>query len=433
MTSEPPASRSRPKSPTVASRKKVTPENLARLGPERLAEILASVAAGRPELKRRLRMELAAEQGAEHLLPEIDKRLASLLASRSKISWRQRNAVIREIEGLRALIAERLTPLDGAAALDRTFAFLDTASVVHLRMRDREGLLAAVYRRAAADLGARLAAADVPTAAQRLAEAISRAPANWAEWMGGALPPTAAGLADATLRNLASGVTGSPAIVAVCRQLADASGDVDAYRATFTAEALRTSEVSAQVAARLLAAGRVQDAGAVLAAGRPQPPRRLAGRNAAAAGGQDAWEAVWIDYLERDGQADAAQEARWAAFERTLSVDHARAFISRLTGFADVEAEDRALAYAAAFPDVEAGLEFLMGWPALREAAELIASRADDASTPPEKAELWAGRLRTRYPQAAHILLRKAAAMAFRRREFAICDRLTAEADSIEL
>ena len=55
------------KTPTVASLKKVTPDNLARLD-ERLAEIVAEAADTRPDLKRRLRMELAAER-APIILP----------------------------------------------------------------------------------------------------------------------------------------------------------------------------------------------------------------------------------------------------------------------------------------------------------------------------------------------------------------------------
>src|SRR4051812_18027125 len=100
------------KRPTPASLKKVTAENLAGLGAERLAAIVAEVAANRPELKRRLRMELAAEQGAEHLALEIDKRLASLETSRSKVSWRQRATFVRDLDGLRGLIAGRLAGLD---------------------------------------------------------------------------------------------------------------------------------------------------------------------------------------------------------------------------------------------------------------------------------------------------------------------------------
>jgi hypothetical protein len=50
-------------------------------------------------------MELAAEQGADHLLTEIDKRLGSLETSRSKVSWRQRPTFLRDLDGLRILIA----------------------------------------------------------------------------------------------------------------------------------------------------------------------------------------------------------------------------------------------------------------------------------------------------------------------------------------
>jgi hypothetical protein len=144
------------------------------------------------------------------------------------------------------------------------------------------------------------------------------------------------------------------------------------------------------------------------------------------------WESVWIDYLDRSGQADAAQAARWASFERTLSADRARDFTSRLTDFQDVEAEARAFAYAASHPDFQRALAFLIAWPALAEAGRLIIARPDDIEVPDDQAELWAAMLRRRQPAAAHLLLRKAAAAAFRRRDFAICDRLTQEADAIE-
>lgn len=103
--------------------------NLAALGAERLAEILVAAAANWPELKRKLRMELAAAQGADHLLTEIDKRLGSLETSRSKVSWRQRPTFVRDLDGLRILIAGRLAGLDGSAALDRGIQTADTAEV----------------------------------------------------------------------------------------------------------------------------------------------------------------------------------------------------------------------------------------------------------------------------------------------------------------
>src|ERR1700712_4745978 len=116
------------KRPTVASRKTLTPENLAGLGADRLADILLAVAETRPDLKRRLRMEVAAGQGAEHLVPQIDKRLATLETSRGQVTWRQKPAVIRDLDALREMIVERLGALDRGAALDRLWLFLKTAA-----------------------------------------------------------------------------------------------------------------------------------------------------------------------------------------------------------------------------------------------------------------------------------------------------------------
>ena len=105
------------KRPTVASLKRVNAENLKALGAQRLADMLIAAAAGRPELKRHLRMELAAAQGAEHLAVEVDKRLGALETSQSKVSWRQRQSFVKGFEGLRALIAGRLAELDPPMAL----------------------------------------------------------------------------------------------------------------------------------------------------------------------------------------------------------------------------------------------------------------------------------------------------------------------------
>jgi hypothetical protein len=140
------------KRPTVASLKKVTPENLAALGAERLAEILVAAAQTRPELKRRLRMELAAEQGADHLAPEVDRRLASLETSRSKVSWRQRPTFVRDLDILRVLIAERLAGLDRPGALARMWQFMDIARRVGGRVRDKDGALGAAPARATGDI-----------------------------------------------------------------------------------------------------------------------------------------------------------------------------------------------------------------------------------------------------------------------------------------
>lgn len=422
------------KRPTVASLKRVNAENLVGLGAERLAEILVGVANTRPELKRRLRMELAAAQGAEHLAVEVDKRLASLETSRSKVSWRQRATFVRDLDALRDLIAGRLGPLDREVALARMWLFMDVAARVNLRVRDRDGSMAAVFDRAAGDVGALLREADETAAAGALASAVTRNPAGWAGWLPLTLegaPPT---LAQAALRGLRAREGATAAWLPVVRALADAAGDADAYRSTFTAEALRSPSVAAEVGERLLRAGRVEEAGRVLQAAAAKPAGRgWTGAKPRSVEPDYDWETAWIEYLDRSGQGEAAQQARWASFERTLSAERAKAFTRRLSGFDDVEAEGRAFERAAAHEDFQRGLQFLMDWPALPEAARMIQDRAEDVVADGELAQLWAAKLRTRHPAAAHLLLRKAAAAAFRRRDFATCDRLTQEADSIAL
>ncbi len=422
------------KRPTPASLKKVTSENLAALGVERLAEILADAAATRPELKRRLRMELAAEQGADHLALEIDKRLASLETSRGKVSWRQRPAFVRDLDGLRGLIVGRLAALDRAAALNRLWIFMGVARRVSGRMRDKDGSLADIFERAAQDLGQLLAQIDAGMAAERLVNAIAQSPSLWAAWLPAVLVQAPSALAEAALRRLSErrgAVVGWGTLV---RQLADAAGDPGAYQSTFSHQELLDPSVAAEVARRLLSAARVAEATALLEASRPVQGRNglwTAGRGMAEELDFE-WETAWIETLERSGRGGEAQAARWASFERTLSASRARDFAKRLADFDDVEAEQRAFVYAAGHGDFDRALRFLMDWPALGEAARLILARPDEVKVDAETAERWAAALRGRQPVAALTLLRKAAAAAFKRRDFATCDRLSAEADAID-
>lgn len=411
------------KTPTVASLKKVTPENLARLGAERLASIVADAAETRPDLKRRLRMELAAEQGADHLALELDKRLTTLEGSRGKISWRKRPAFVSDLETLRALIADRLAERDPVAALARMWPFMDLARRLGTRVRDKDGGVAAVFDRAAADVGRLLGERGDARAIDGLVEAISRNPTAWVDWLPAVLRPAPKAALDMLLARLRDRQGSSPGWAAIVREVADAGGDVDAFLSTFTAQAIRAPAIAAKAAQRLLAAGRIEEAGRLLEAAGKAKPAEV----------DFEWETALIDYLDAAGQAGAAQSARWASFERTLSVERARAFTRRLPDFEDVEAESRAFDHAARHPDPARGLKFLMEWPALPEAATMIEARADELEVTSADAEFWAGKLRARQPRAAHTLLRKTAAVAFRRRDFVTCERLTQEADTIDL
>jgi len=340
---------------------------------------------------------------------------------------------VRDLDALRILIVERLAALDRPAALKQLWSFMGVARRVAGRLRDRDGSLAAVFDVAASDLGRLLAEADTGRAADALTDAMVQAPPAWALWLPAVFDAGPPNLAAATLRRLSERQGAVASWLPLIRQLADAAGDAGAYRSTFTHQELLDPSVAAEVAQRMLAADRVPEAAALLEAARPMQGAdgRLSLRRGRAAELDFDWESAWIEVLERSGRTDEAQAARWASFERTLSADRARDFTRRLADFEDVEAEGRAFAYAAGHADVQAALRFLMDWPALGEAARLILARPDEIQAGDEDAEAWAMKLRSRYPVAAHTLLRRTAAAAFRRRDFATCDRLTSEADTI--
>ena len=94
----------------MASRKTVTLDNLMALGPERLAVILVELADGNAEVKRRLRLELAAQTGGNIIAAEIGKRLAALRSARSFIDWQRRRDFVRDLDLQRAMIVDRVTP-----------------------------------------------------------------------------------------------------------------------------------------------------------------------------------------------------------------------------------------------------------------------------------------------------------------------------------
>jgi hypothetical protein len=110
--------------------------------------------------------------------------------------------------------------------------------------------------------------------------------------------------------------------------------------------------------------------------------------------------------LDAEGNAEAAQEARWRLFERTLSEEVLKALLARLPDFEDVIALERAFEIASTFGDAMKALAFLMNWPAHREAAAMILARRAELRGFSDDLPLWAGRLSARHPDAAVLLVR---------------------------
>ena len=86
----------------------VTTENLVRLGAERLAGILLELANEQPAVKRRLRVALAGEAGGEIIAAEVNRRISTLRSARSFIDWQKRPDFVRDLDLIRATIAEKI-------------------------------------------------------------------------------------------------------------------------------------------------------------------------------------------------------------------------------------------------------------------------------------------------------------------------------------
>lgn len=384
--------------------------NLVDLGPERLAAILLDLSSD-SHVKRVLRLELFAESSGEGLALEISKRLATIGKSSSRIHWRKRVAFARDLDLHRKMI-ERLAEKDATAALGLMLDLLDMATPTLDRLSQTEGPIGDVFLAARDSIGAIAVGAlpDPIALADRIAKLLRQD--DYAQFgpLVNALSPALGKKGQAHLREaleklVAARSTRSASIYKdALRRLADASGDVDAFEATFAPELRKTPLVSAEIARRLLEAGRAEDALATLHAG---PPSDKGGRHQSSLEERAAWEEAMLDALEATGHHDEAQKRRWAEFERTLSIPRLRAYLKGLPDFDDVEAEDQAKAVAKRFPQFDRALAFLVSWPDLPAASRLVLSRAGEINGADDTLMMEAARrLEGAYPLAATLLLR---------------------------
>ena len=150
------------------------------------------------------------------------------------------------------------------------------------------------------------------------------------------------------------------------REIADAQGDVDAFIAQQSEKARTVPAIAAEIAQRLLKAGRAEEAWSAI----------NTVEQGRAGWIRFEWEQVRVEVMEALGRKAEAQAFRWSCFERTLNSAHLRDYLKRLPEFEDIEAEQRATATALGFSDIHQALAFLISWPALEKAAALVLGRA---------------------------------------------------------
>lgn len=415
----------------MASAKTLNAKNLTALGAERLAELIMELSQGDAAMKRRLRLELAGQSGGGDAAAEIRKRLATIAKSKSFVDWHKVKALAKDFDAQRCAILKHVAATQPTEAYDLLWRLLELAPSVYERCDDSNGTIGNVFALALENLGeiAPQARVDKARLADRVFDAIDD---NGYGQFDNLIPVMATALEADGLRLLKSKLErllkaestatgqGDRKVIAISTrgpihedytakyrgrrvqsalaEIADALDDADGFAAVYSEEERSNPAIAAKIAERLLEAGRSAEAlealvraNAVLNDGGYWPD----------------WERVWIDALEAAGRPDEAQQERWQAFERSLTPEYLKAYIKRLPDFDDMEAEDKALTYAARYPEFYQGLSFLIQWGALDQASEMILTRHREL----KEDHYWflnqaADALEQRHPLAATLVLR---------------------------
>ena len=420
-----------PNETNVASRTVLNTKNLEALGAKRLAELLVEVSTANAAVKRRLRLELAGSQSSGEVSKEVRKRLTTVARSRSFIDWQNRKSLIEDLEAQRRAIVNQVAKTDPTEALELMWRFVAIANSVFERCDDSSGAVISVFHASCRELGeiAQAAKAAQKALAERAFNALNEN--DYGQYdelisvLSPALGPT--GLEELKKkfielskappeqpkgkdRKVIGWGTGGPlyadeiaasrresTIRLALQEIADAQGDVDAFIAQQSEKAKTVPRVSAEIAQRLLEAGRADEAWSAINAVDEKRPGWIPFE----------WEQVRLEVMESLGRNVEAQAFRWQCFERTLSIAHLRTYLERLPDFEDQEAEERAMSLALKSSSVHQALAFLVSWPTLEKAATLVTKRASELNGDHyEILSPAADTLAAKYPLAATLLLR---------------------------
>ncbi|MGE0236465.1 DUF6880 family protein [Methylocystis sp.] len=412
-------------------KKTLTVNNLEALGVERLAELLIEIGDTNAAVKRRLRLELAGAQSPAEVAREIRKRLKVIARARSFVDWQNRRGLVEDLQTQRRAIVDHVGKTDPKEALDLMWGFMALASSVFARCDDSSGTVIDIFHDAVNDLGrlAEAATGDTTELADRAFQALLDNDYGQFDHL---IPILSAALGDAGLEHLKQRFlalskepvtklaeherrkigwsTDGPIYEAevanrhrvhvidiALRDIADAQGDVDGFIAQYDPETRKVSRIAAEIAERLLGAGRAAEALKALEAAE----HRRAGLP------EFEWENARIAALDALERSNDGQAARWSCFERFLSERHLRDYLKRLPDFEDIEAESGALDYAENFANFSAALMFLASWPALDRAAKLVMARAEELNGDEyEVLTPVANALADKHPLAATVALR---------------------------
>lgn len=426
----------------MANRSSLNAKNLEALGAARLAELLLAHTEGDAAARRALRLELAEQEGPLEMARAVRQRLVTIARSRAWLDADRQERLVSELDRQRQAIVGPIAAHDADLAVELLWRLLDLSDSFLRRCDDDDGTALALFQRATADLG------QVAIRSERPREVL-------AEEVAAALPRNGDGQFDHLIAHLKDALqpeglrllrerleavrpaedqdddafldiwdgegdwTGDPigtvgdldptdpdwlreVVHEAMLAIADALGDAEAYLAEcrdHDPSALTTPATATAVANRLCAAGRAEEALALL-------------EEADLGWGVESDEVgPFVDArlraLDALGRTEEAQALRWKHGLAALSLPHVREHLKRLPAFEDGEAEERALDLVLRHPDVDAALQFLHQWPDRRRAARLILERPEELDGERrEVLEPLAEALTRDHPLAATLALR---------------------------
>ncbi|MBX5220907.1 MULTISPECIES: DUF6880 family protein [unclassified Rhizobium] len=415
----------------MAAKTTLNAKNLEALGAQRLAELLIEISTGSAAHKRRLRMELAGNHGGAEVAREVRKRLASIARARTVIEWHKVKAVNADLETQRSAIVTVVAADDPKEAFDLIWQFLAVADTILARSNSGDSAFIETFHQACADAGviASSACIGIDVLADRIFTALQDNDYGQYDPLIAEMVPALGKDGLERLKSLLVRWSNEPeekpadadreifgwggkgpiykdeiytnhrqrrARIAL-QEIADAQNDVDAFIAQQPEETLRAPMVAAEIADRLLLAGRAEEALEILDAADHRERFELPFE----------WQHARVKALDVLGRGEEARSYQWQCFEQSLNGEHLRAFLRRLADFDDIEAEEKAFAFAHRFPDVHRALAFFLTWPAPAEAAKLISGRQAELNG--DLYELMtpaAEMLQEKFPLAATVVLR---------------------------
>jgi hypothetical protein len=370
----------------MARKPDLSTDKLKELGADKLAQLVLGEAERNAGFRRQVKAALAGKSGPEATAKLIDRRLSGLARAKSFIEWDKARAFADDLRSLIDTITSELGPVAPALAIDRLLRFIATHEQVFERVDDSSGGVQDVYYQAIAatsDLAPSLPASESHALPEKIMTALGESThgylADVTEAVAPHLPQDSLARWDSDLKDaIAERQTEEAARTSdgwfysmtsqwtgMRQTLASARGDLDLLIALEVKKKSHMQDTLG-IAAQLLEAGRSAEALEwVRKPGRPTFGEADDGLSP----GRVSLEARILD---AKGDRSAAQTLRWRCFEARLSAEILREYLKQLPDFEDIEAEDRAHAYALEKSAPEVALQFFLDWPRLDLAAKLI-------------------------------------------------------------